>query len=78
MSARWGSRALLIAMALAAATLVTLFLNRDYNRGVIGAAIWFVCGLAYFAFYARKRLVLSPEEEFALAHQERMKQGAAV
>jgi ethanolamine permease len=66
------------AMLLAAATLVTLFLNRDYNRGVIGAAIWFFCGLAYFAFYARKRLVLSPEEEFALAHQERMKQGAAV
>ncbi len=73
-----GSAGALIAMVLAAATLVTLFLNRDYNRGVIGAAIWFLCGLAYFAFYARKRLVLSPEEEFALAHQERVKQGAVV
>ncbi len=67
-----------IAMLLAAVTLATLFLNRDYNRGVIGAGVWFLCGLAYFALYARKRLVLSPEEEFALAHQERVRQGAAV
>lgn len=67
-----------VATAIAALTLVVLFLNRDYNLGVIGAAIWFLCGVAYFAFYARHRLVLSPEEEFALAQQERLKQGAAV
>ncbi len=67
-----------IAMIIAAATLVVLFLNHDYNLGVIGAAIWFVCGLAYFAIYARRRLILSPEEEFALAQQERLKQGAQV
>jgi ethanolamine permease len=66
------------AMIIAAATLVILFLNRDYNLGVIGAAIWFLCGIAYFAFYARHRLILSPEEEFALAQLERQKQGAAV
>jgi len=67
-----------LAMIIAGATLVTLFLNPDYNRGVIGAAIWFVGGIAYFALYARKRLILSPEEEFALAHRQRQKQGAAV
>jgi ethanolamine permease len=66
------------AMSIAAVTLVILFLNRDYNLGVIGAAIWFLCGIAYFAFYARHRLILSPEEEFALAQLERQKQGAAV
>ena len=27
--------------------------------------MWFALGLVYFAFYAQKRLVLSPEEEFA-------------
>ena len=64
-----GSIGAVVAMAIAAATLVTLFLNRDYNLGVIGAAIWFLCGIAYFAFYARKRLILSPEEEFALQQE---------
>ena len=55
-----------IAIVISAATLVVLFLNADYNKGVYGAAIWFALGIAYFAFYARKRLVLSPEEEFAI------------
>jgi len=67
-----------IAMFIAMVTLIALFLNTDYNKGVIGAAVWFLCGIAYFALYARKRLILSPEEEFALAHRERSKQGAAV
>jgi ethanolamine permease len=52
-------------MLIASITLIVLFLNPDYNKGVYGAAIWFALGIAYFAIYARKRLVLSPEEEFA-------------
>jgi ethanolamine permease len=66
------------AIAISTATLIALFLNPDYNKGVIGAAVWFLCGIAYFAFYARKRLILSPEEEFALAHREQLRQGAPV
>jgi ethanolamine permease len=54
---------------IAAITLVTLFLNRDYRLGVVGAGIWFLLGIAYFALYARKRLVLSPEEQFAVSHR---------
>jgi ethanolamine permease len=53
------------AAVVAAVTLWTLFVNPDYNKGVIGAAAWFLAGIAYFAFYARKRLILAPEEEFA-------------
>jgi ethanolamine permease len=37
---------------------------------VIGAAIWFLLGIAYYAAYARHRLVLAPEEESAFAHQK--------
>jgi ethanolamine permease len=33
---------------------------------VIGVAIWFTVGIIYFALFGRHRLVLSPEEEFAL------------
>lgn len=60
----------LAAAVIAAVTLVTLFLSPDYNRSVLGAAIWFLLGIAYFALYARRRLVLSPEEEFAVQQQK--------
>lgn len=55
-----------IAIVIALITLATLFWNPDYNKGVWGAAVWFALGIAYFAFYARKRLILTPEEEFAI------------
>jgi ethanolamine permease len=37
-----------------------------YRQGVIGVAIWFAVGIIYFALIGRRKLVLSPEEEFAL------------
>ncbi len=37
-----------------------------YREGVIGAALWFLAGIAYFAAVGRHRLVRSPEEEFAM------------
>lgn len=58
-----------IAAIIAVVTLATLFRNPDYNKGVIGAAVWFVLGIAYYAGHARHRLVLAPEEESALAHR---------
>jgi hypothetical protein len=30
--------------------------------------VWFIFGLLYFGLYSRKRLLLSPEEEFAVRH----------
>ena len=33
----------------------------------IGVAIWFAVGIAYFAAFGRKKLVLSPEESFAIS-----------
>ena len=51
--------------SIAAVTLVMLFRNPDYNKGVIGAAVWFLLGIGYYAVYARHRLVLAPEEEAA-------------
>jgi hypothetical protein len=45
---------------------VILFLNPDYRPAIWRCAIWFLAGLADFAFHARFRRVRSPEEEFAL------------
>jgi ethanolamine permease len=58
-----------VAALVAVATLVMLFANRDYNKGVIGAAIWFLLGILYFALIGRHRLVLAPEEESAFAQR---------
>jgi hypothetical protein len=65
-----GGGGAVIAALIAAVTLVMLFLAPEYNRGVLGAAAWFLAGVAYFAFYARRRLILSPEEEFAMSHKK--------
>jgi ethanolamine permease len=54
-----------VAGAIALITLAALFVNRDYRPGVVGAAIWFVAGIAWCALVGRKRLVLAPEERFA-------------
>ena len=40
-----------------------------YRTGVIGVVIWYAIAIAYFALHGRKRLVLSPEEDFALKHR---------
>ena len=53
----------------AAVTLAILFANPDYNKGVIGAAVWFLLGIVYFAVWGRERLVLAPEEASAFAHR---------
>ncbi len=39
-----------------------------YRAGIIGVAIWFAVFIAYFALIGRHKLILSPEEEFALEH----------
>ena len=64
-----------VAAAIAALTLWTLFRNPDYNKGVIGAAVWFLLGIGYYAVYARRRLVLAPEEAAAVAMGRRAVDG---
>lgn len=59
-----------LALMISAVTLVTLFYSDPvYKMAVIGAAIWYALGLLYFVCYARRRLVRSPEEEFALTQR---------
>ena len=51
---------------LALITIGFQFADPVYRQGVIGVAIWFAVGILYFALFGRHKLVLSPEEEFAL------------
>lgn len=61
----WGA---IVAAVIALISLVALFWNDDYRPGVYGVAVFYVVAIAYFAAMGRHRLVLSPEEEFAMSH----------
>jgi ethanolamine permease len=63
----WGAG---IAGVIALVALVSLYSNETYRPGVYGTLVYFVLGLLYFAFIGRHRLVLTPEEEFALTRGE--------
>nr|WP_297459061.1 amino acid permease [uncultured Halomonas sp.] len=52
--------------------LVTIYFQLSdsvYRAGILGVAIWFAVGIIYFALIGRNRLILSPEEEFAMEHK---------
>ena len=68
---KWGIPGAVIAGIIAAVSLVAIFLNDAYRPGVYGVAIYYALGVLYFAIAGRHRLVLSPEEEFALTAGER-------
>jgi ethanolamine permease len=49
--------------------LVTIYFQLSdpvYRVGVLWVALWFAIGVSYFAVAGRHRLILSPEEEFAI------------
>jgi ethanolamine permease len=55
-----------VAGVIALVSLGSIFFNASYRPGVYGVAIYYVLGIIYFAVAGRHRLVLSPEEEFAM------------
>jgi len=64
----WGA---IVAAVIALISMASLFFIESYRPGVVGTAIWFALGLLYFGVSGRNKLVLSPEEEFALSLGER-------
>ena len=57
----------LLTLAIAALTLVFQLLDPVFATGVLWVGAWFVLGLIWFGLVGRHRLVLAPEEAFALA-----------
>ncbi len=64
---QWGAA---VAGVIAVIALAALFARSDYRPGVFGVAAWFLLAIAYFAVAGRHKLILSPEEEFALTRGE--------
>ncbi|MEQ1671426.1 MAG: ethanolamine permease [Hyphomicrobium sp.] len=53
--------------------LVTIYMQLQdpmYITGVLWVAAWFAIGIVYFALIGRHKLILSPEEEFAMSKGE--------
>jgi ethanolamine permease len=63
----WGAG---IAGVIALCALAAILINSDYRPGVYGVAVVYLVALAYFAVAGRHKLVLSPEEEFAMTAGE--------
>lgn len=42
-----------------------------FFKGVIWVGVWFVLAIIYFALVGRHKLILSPEEEFAMEHRSK-------
>jgi ethanolamine permease len=68
---RWGIPGAAVGAIIAVVSLVTMFTNDDYRPGLYGVAAYYILGIIYFAIAGRHRLVLSPEEEFALTRGEK-------
>ena len=65
----------IVTIIIAAVTLVYQLLDPVFVSGVLGVCAWFALGILWFALVGRNRLVLSPEEAFAL--QARQPSGQA-
>ncbi len=57
----------LVTVVVALVTLYYQLQDPVYRVGVYATAVWYALGLLYFAVIGRHRLVLSPEEEFAMS-----------
>lgn len=60
----------LLTIAIALWTMFYQLHDPAYLTGVYAALLWYVAGLAYFALFGRHRLIMSPEEQFALDKPE--------
>ena len=62
-----GNVGALLTVVIALVTLYYQLQDPVYRNGVYATAVWYALGLLYFATVGRHRLVLSPEEKFALS-----------
>ena len=65
----FGNAGAWITVIIALVTIFYQFSDLTYRSGILGVAAWFGVGILYFALIGRHRLVLSPEEDFAIHHR---------
>jgi ethanolamine permease len=60
-----------VTIVIALVTLIYQMQDPNFFKGVIWVIVWLAVGIIYFALIGRNRLILSPEEEFALEHRSK-------
>lgn len=58
-----------LTIIIAAVTLFYQMQDPNFYKGVIWVVLWCAVGIVYFALIGRHKLIMSPEEEFALEHK---------
>jgi ethanolamine permease len=66
----FGIAGAVVCMVIAAITLYFQFTDPVFQTAVIGVAVYYAVMMAYFLVHGRHKLILSPEEEFALTKGE--------
>jgi ethanolamine permease len=59
----------MVTILIAAVTLGFQLYDPAYREAILWVVGWFAVGILYFALVGRNRLILSPEEEFAMEHK---------
>ena len=62
-----------VTIVIGVVTLLYQIQDPNFFKGVFWVLVWFAVGILYFALIGRHKLILSPEEEFALQHAEGVK-----
>jgi ethanolamine permease len=60
-----------VTIIIAVVTLYYQMLDPNFFKGVIWVIVWCAVGIVYFALIGRNKLILSPEEEFAMEHAKK-------
>jgi ethanolamine permease len=63
----FGIAGAVVTIVIAAVTLWFQLGDSSYQQGIYWVLAWFAVGIVYFAIVGRHKLILSPEEEFALS-----------
>ena len=58
-----------VTIVIAVVTLLYQVQDPNFTKGVVWVIVWFAIAIVYFALVGRNKLILSPEEEFAMSHK---------
>jgi ethanolamine permease len=65
----FGNAGAYVTIAIAVVTLLYQIQDPNFFKGVVWVIVWFAIAIVYFALVGRNKLILSPEEEFAMEHK---------
>jgi ethanolamine permease len=62
-----------VTIIIALATLFYQIQDPNFSKGIMWVILWFIIAIIYFALVGRNKLILSPEEEFAMEQKAKAK-----